>query len=32
MHFSGQRSRQSGVYSDDEYETMNKTDKRTKPK
>jgi hypothetical protein len=33
MHFSGAaRDRQSGVYSDDEYESMSKTDKRTKPK
>jgi hypothetical protein len=35
MHFSSaSRSRQqSGVYSDDEeYESMNKTDRRTKPK
>ncbi len=33
MHFSGQqaRGRASGVYSDDEYESMSKTDKRTKP-
>jgi hypothetical protein len=33
MHFSGAaRGRSSGVYSDDEYESMSKTDKRTKPK
>jgi hypothetical protein len=33
MHFSSGRSRQSGVYSDEEeYESMNKTDRRTKPK
>lgn len=31
MHFSG-AARGRGVYSDDEYESMNKTDKRTKPK
>jgi len=31
MHFSGGQ-RQSGLYSDDEYESMSKTDKRTKPK
>lgn len=34
MHFSSQqaRNRASGVYSDDEYESMAGSDKRTKPK
>jgi hypothetical protein len=33
MHFSGSGRRgNSGVYSDDEYENLSKTDKRTKPR
>lgn len=34
MHFSSQsaRGRASGVYSDDEYDTINRTDTRTKPR